>query len=61
MLIQRPNWGEGQTAVASDELPQWNKVNKKPVAGLTRRRVAELQDGIVWPRAHGSILNLSGL
>lgn len=31
----------GDSAAAADEFLRWNKVNGKPVAGLTRRRKAE--------------------
>jgi GH24 family phage-related lysozyme (muramidase) len=34
--------GEPPTKVVSDELPKWDKANGKPLAGLTRRRAAEL-------------------
>lgn len=41
-LVSRMNAGEDVVAVTHDELPQWNKANGEVVAGLTRRRQAEL-------------------
>jgi GH24 family phage-related lysozyme (muramidase) len=41
-LRRRINAGEGGTAVIPQELPKWNKVNGKPLEGLTRRRAAEV-------------------
>lgn len=34
--------GEDAATVVSQELPQWDKANGRPLAGLTRRRAAEL-------------------
>jgi GH24 family phage-related lysozyme (muramidase) len=34
--------GEDPAKVAAEELPRWNKANGKELAGLTRRRAAEL-------------------
>ena len=34
--------GEDPVRVVSDELPRWDKANGKPLAGLTRRRAAEV-------------------
>lgn len=34
--------GEDSLKVLSEELPRWNKVGDKPLAGLTRRRQAEV-------------------
>ena len=34
--------GEEPVKVISEELPRWNKANGKPLAGLTRRRAAEV-------------------
>jgi GH24 family phage-related lysozyme (muramidase) len=34
--------GEPPTKVVSEELPRWDKANGKPLAGLTRRRAAEV-------------------
>ena len=41
-LIARLNKGEDPKAVIARELPQWNKGGGKPIAGLTRRRQAEV-------------------
>lgn len=41
-LIRRLNDGEDANTVASEELPKWNKGNGQPIAGLTRRRAAEV-------------------
>ncbi|KAM0425057.1 hypothetical protein ACHAPT_009616 [Fusarium lateritium] len=41
-LISRLNNGEDANTVASEELPKWNKGNGQPIAGLTRRRAAEV-------------------
>lgn len=41
-LIGRLNKGEDPKTVIADELPQWNKGGGKPIAGLTRRRKAEV-------------------
>jgi GH24 family phage-related lysozyme (muramidase) len=34
--------GEDPVQVAAEELPRWNKADGKPLAGLTRRRAAEV-------------------
>jgi GH24 family phage-related lysozyme (muramidase) len=34
--------GESPVKVVSEELPRWDKANGKPLAGLTRRRAAEV-------------------
>jgi hypothetical protein len=34
--------GEDPVRVVSEELPKWDKANGKPLAGLTRRRAAEV-------------------
>ena len=34
--------GEDPVKVAAEELPRWNKADGKPLAGLTRRRAAEV-------------------
>jgi lysozyme len=41
-LLKRLNSGENIINVAKEELPRWNKVNGKPLEGLTRRRSAEV-------------------
>lgn len=41
-LIKRLNAGQAPRTVLDEELPQWNKGNGKPIAGLTRRRKAEV-------------------
>lgn len=41
-LIKRLNSGQAPATVIDSELPQWNKGNGKPIAGLTRRRKAEV-------------------
>ena len=41
-LIGRLNKGEDPKVVIENELPQWNKGGGKPIAGLTRRRKAEV-------------------
>ncbi|PHH86583.1 hypothetical protein CDD83_10015 [Cordyceps sp. RAO-2017] len=41
-LIRRLNRGENAKSVIDSELPQWNKGNGRPIAGLTRRRRAEV-------------------
>ncbi|KAL0956663.1 hypothetical protein HGRIS_002795 [Hohenbuehelia grisea] len=41
-LISRLNAGEAPNTVASQELPKWNKAGGAVLAGLTRRRAAEV-------------------
>ena len=41
-LLRRLNSGEDPCAVAKEEMPKWNKVDGKPLSGLTRRRLAEV-------------------
>jgi len=41
-LLKRLNANENPINVAKEELPRWNKVNGKPLEGLTRRRSAEV-------------------
>lgn len=41
-LIQRLNNGEDPSAVATNELPQWNKSGGEVLPGLVRRRKAEV-------------------
>ncbi|CAA7260623.1 unnamed protein product [Cyclocybe aegerita] len=41
-LLRRLNAGEGADTVASQELPKFNKAGGKVLAGLTRRRAAEV-------------------
>ena len=41
-LARRLNAGEPGTIVIPQELPKWDKANGKPLAGLTRRRAAEV-------------------
>ena len=41
-LRQRLMAGDDPVLVASEELPRWNKAGDKPLAGLTRRRAAEV-------------------
>jgi GH24 family phage-related lysozyme (muramidase) len=41
-LRKRINAGEGGPAVIPQELPKWDKANGAPLAGLTRRRAAEV-------------------
>ena len=41
-LRSRMLGGEPPTKVVSEELPKWDKANGKPLAGLTRRRAAEV-------------------
>jgi GH24 family phage-related lysozyme (muramidase) len=41
-LRRRINAGEAATVVVPQELPRWDKANGKPLAGLTRRRAAEV-------------------
>jgi len=41
-LRKRINAGEGGTTVIPQELPKWDKANGQPLAGLTRRRAAEV-------------------
>ena len=38
----RMNGGEDLNTVASEEIPKWNKAGGQVVAGLTRRRAAEV-------------------
>ncbi|KAG0263391.1 hypothetical protein DFQ27_001784 [Actinomortierella ambigua] len=42
-LIKRLNKGESPNTVASEELPRWNKANRKVLKGLIRRREAEVE------------------
>jgi lysozyme len=41
-LLKRLNAGENELTVIEEELPKWNKAGGKPLAGLTRRRSAEV-------------------
>ena len=41
-LRRRINAGESAQVVIPQELPKWDKANGKPLAGLTRRRAAEV-------------------
>ena len=41
-LLKRLNNGEPKGRVFSEELPRWDKANGEPLAGLTRRRQAEV-------------------
>jgi GH24 family phage-related lysozyme (muramidase) len=41
-LRKRLAGGEDPVRVVSEELPKWDKANGKPLAGLTRRRAAEV-------------------
>jgi hypothetical protein len=41
-LRKRLQAGEDPVKVAAEELPRWNKADGKPLAGLTRRRAAEV-------------------
>ena len=42
-LRRRINAGESAQVVIPQELPKWNKANGRPLAGLTRRRAAEVK------------------
>jgi GH24 family phage-related lysozyme (muramidase) len=42
-LRRRLNAGESAQVVIPQELPKWDKANGKPLAGLTRRRAAEVE------------------
>ena len=42
-LRRRINAGEGGPVVIPQELPKWDKANGRPLAGLTRRRDAEVE------------------
>ena len=42
-LRKRINAGEGGPVVIPQELPKWDKANGRPLAGLTRRRAAEIE------------------
>ena len=42
-LRRRINAGESAQVVIPQELPKWNKANGRPLAGLTRRRTAEVK------------------
>ena len=42
-LRRRINAGEGGPVVIPQELPKWDKANGRPLAGLTRRRAAEVE------------------
>lgn len=41
-LLKGLNRGDDPNAIASSELPQWNKAGGKILQGLVRRRAAEL-------------------
>ncbi|KAF2749334.1 glycoside hydrolase family 24 protein [Sporormia fimetaria CBS 119925] len=41
-LLARLNAGENEATVIAQELPRWNKAGGKVLAGLTRRRAAEV-------------------
>ena len=49
-LRKRINAGEAAPVVVREELPRWDKANGKPLAGLSRRRAAEvaLFNGTSW-------------
>ena len=49
-LRKRINAGEAAPLVVREELPRWDKANGKPMAGLSRRRAAEvaLFTGTSW-------------
>lgn len=53
-LLRRLNRGENPKAVIESELPQWNKGKGKPIAGLTRRRKAEV-DLANTPTSQGAL------
>jgi GH24 family phage-related lysozyme (muramidase) len=40
---KRINAGEDPNTVAAEEFPKFNKAGGKPLAGLTRRRAAEVE------------------
>lgn len=42
-LVTRLNNGENPNTVAAQELPKWNKAGGNALAGLTRRRSAEVK------------------
>ncbi|KAJ9635932.1 hypothetical protein H2199_008286 [Coniosporium tulheliwenetii] len=42
-LVRRLNAGEAPNTVAAQELPKWNKAGGNVLAGLTRRRAAEVK------------------
>ncbi|GLB44568.1 putative glycoside hydrolase family 24 [Lyophyllum shimeji] len=42
-LVKRLNAGQNPNTVAAQELPRWNKAGGKVLAGLTRRRAAEVK------------------
>ncbi|KAF8247180.1 glycoside hydrolase family 24 protein [Wilcoxina mikolae CBS 423.85] len=42
-LVRRLNDGENPNVVAAEELPKWNKARGSVLAGLTRRRAAEVE------------------
>lgn len=42
-LVRRLNAGEAPNTVAAQELPKWNKAGGNVLAGLTRRRAAEVR------------------
>lgn len=42
-LVTRLNNGENPNTVAAGELPKWNKAGGNVLAGLTRRRAAEVK------------------
>ena len=42
-LLKRLNAGEAAGTVIAEELPKWNKAGGQTLAGLTRRRAAEVQ------------------
>ncbi|KAJ2527326.1 hypothetical protein IWW43_005958, partial [Coemansia sp. RSA 1935] len=42
-LVKRLNNGDDPNEVAKQELPKWNKSGGNEVAGLTRRREAEVK------------------
>jgi GH24 family phage-related lysozyme (muramidase) len=52
--------GEDPVQVVSEELPKWDKANGKPLAGLTRRRAAEvaLFVGRELQQGHGNPLQV---
>jgi lysozyme len=41
-LLRRLNAGEAPNTVLAEELPKWNKAGGETLAGLTRRRAAEV-------------------
>jgi lysozyme len=42
-LLKRLNAGEAPNTVIAEELPKWNKAGGQTLAGLVRRRAAEVE------------------